>query len=468
MRIILILFLILPLWLNKVKAQDHCSITPEDLYEKNNEFYKKAKSSAQSDASQLDKCHKLFKEHLDNCIETFKVSDFCKQAGTLPASDPGMLNAAKNQISQFVQSANCHWLVGACYKDMRSATGGSASGAPDRYKTCPHNKIKSQGEATRAAKEYGQNFYQEIDNLQGDCWRAKGSDFETKARQTLMQSKELETKDASLGAIDCMNHGNGQRVCRYSPGGSRFKVTSMEDDYPDVGDASPGKNTNFEQKPGAGCSGTLLGDGSTYVTVGHCYKDNPEQLLAVTDKDGKIQYAKASCAPGEYSDSNPVDIAFCKLKEPVAAKPVYYATLDESNMGSNCTDNGYVMSCGQGFFQNLSNQPVKMWAYPSQVDLNTGQVSRTLVETTGVMKYDTDTKLLTTDMMCTNGCSGAGYHVNVNGRTVIVGAAAYTTYEDISADAAVTPTETYKRLAVQSISTDKLESGNLLFQMMPR
>jgi|GEM_PF-3954316 len=456
-----------------------CSQSLDQLKQINQGLYESAKKRIHGDTKELDTCFSLTNYHLGDCDQTPKLNNFCAKTGTATIPGDGTVAAIDNQIASMVNTANCQFAMSNCYTNQSMV---EEARRTNRNQGCWFNQERiaaqhnyadpadaDQAGNAEAIKKYAIDFYLKVDRPQGECWRKMGAQSELVARQTLASSMNIKTGQALSETIYCVNNDIGNRVCNFDPTGKQtFKETAPDDGRPDVGSTSPGKFVNADGTSG-NCGGSLLGDGSTFLTVGHCTQSlsSPNQMVAVTDASGTLRYVDATCSTGQFTRTTQADISTCTLSTPVPANPVYYATLDTSNSGNACTTSGYVMSCGEGWFKNLTNQPVTMWAYPAQFDTSTLDITHNLTESTGTMIYDPTTHQLTTDMMCSGGCSGSGYYTNVDGKTVIVGANSYGSRYDVGTGAAAVPTQVYQGLVVPSVSTKKLENGSPLFQKIP-
>lgn len=336
----------------------------------------------------------------------------------------------------------------------------------------PINQMEAASPEDRNEYSAVLDYYKKVKGLldpASACWRAAGEMDESDARGVLASRNRVQNEETPKGAIDCINNDNGNRLCRYSQTGSRFENL---DDPSKANDP-----TIADQKAGAAqlgdrCSGTLLGDGRTVVTAGHCTqasnKEDGFQQLAVYDADGKQHFVQGSCSPGQFTRTTQTDVSVCKLSTPIGnPKPIYVAVNDPSVTGSGCRVSGYVKYCGDQYFQNLSQQPVQMAAYPGQFDESTLEISNQLHGTTGTMYYDTTTKNFSTDMMCTGGCSGGGYLITEpNGTSVVVSTHSYGWRFDNSGGGTVIPRDVWDSMRVQSVGAEQLQAGEYTIQSL--
>lgn len=399
-----------------------------------------------------------------------KQSYFCQKAQN--SSNAADLNSGANQgfseihsqgVDQLVNSANCHYRVGTCYR-----IGSDFEGKPvldDVYSKCLSVDKTSTSATTDAQMERGRDLVAAQDYIieilsqvlmpEDKCWKNAGTQYEAQARQAMADGFKGKTAEAvKMEAINCITHDNSNRVCQYTgTRGQRFSETDYEDPLRDKEGSSPARMGKDH------CSGTLLGDGVTIVTAGHCTIDNAgTNEFTVHDRNGVAHYVDAHCVPGNFEFFK-VDISKCTTSKAIDANPVYLATLDSNVAGNNCVDENFVMRCGPGFFEDLSTREATIWVYPSGYNLT---------RTTGTMYYDSAKNILNYDAICTGGCSGGGVLVDHNGRKVVVAANSWgNRYLADQSGANPALYSDWNSLKLQSVQTEKLENATLFFSEMP-
>lgn len=458
-------------------AKNTSLITPscveplEVLTSKHKDLYAKAKKEMTGKLDGLNECQEKIQKHIEACSSESTNSPLC-QGDTSPriASSQNISNMSDDLTRMLIQNANCLWSVSSCYVSGNMA---KQRVSIQNWSFCTKEADADNEADKKTINNYYYDYNNSIERTQSQCFKQAADSYERQARENLAKSAATKTpEEFAQQAIDCITHDNGNKVCVFrTSGGSHFeKVSYLEGSCNEQSDKRSCTENVKNNSPARldGCSGTLLGDGESIVTAGHCTKNATSQMVEVFDKDNRKMHIQANCAVGIDEEVRGTDVSVCKLTQPIKANPTYLATYDANVSGSGCETTGYIMKCGEGFFQNLTQHPVSMMAYPTQYDRETGSTTKDLYWTKGVLLWDKETKNLQTDMLCTGGCSGGGYTINYEGRNVVVGAHGYTNrYVAGYGGAAVIPNNSFNSLKVQSISDDKLAYGKILFEEMP-
>ncbi len=452
-------------------SADSCLRSKDELDQANAKLYQTAKSQVTNGTEILDRCYKGTTDFLDRCSREKTALQSCRNVDEkLEVSAMGLSEAGDALIDRFVTYANCHFAMSTCYRRGPLAKQSLASEVMslcnDGVNTLP------AGEQT-AIYDYYQAYFRDLKDDQFKCWRKAGDGYESLAENTLKEQVSKDPAALEQQSVDCVDHDNGNRVCVFTAsGGSRFREVPNGGADAIAEGASPAR-LSFQS--GGKCSGTLLGDGRTVVTSGHCTSSgsavNP---IEVFDSTGKSHLVSARCesgySTGYQSISNTVenDFSICHLDQRIISNPIYVATYSPMMAGNGCSSSGFVMTCGRGYFENLSQKPVTMTAFPVQRDGVTMAVAEPkMMWTTGVLRWDNVSRNLKSDMICTGGCSGAGYLVNEGGRQVLVAVHGYDNrYASGKGGGPTIPSEDFTDIYVASIDTGKLAAGGELFQTM--
>lgn len=451
-----------------------------DLLSKNSLIYNKY-AATMGDPMDLIRCREGYEKHIKFCDNELRKNKFCGQDLNELKSTEGSAIPDKSKISIkiHVNRANCFYALSSCYRmgnDYKEKRQELEAQCFHKQKEVEGMALEDSATRTKAAdprslKLYTSDVYSQVLNPESSCWERNANSYEHEAKIILQGAKNCSTEEQRAGmAINCIDHDNGNRVCVFhESGGSR--LTEYTDERTAATAAAEGNvsTANLELDE---CSGTVLGDGLTVVTAGHCTKNiadgkTEEREISAYDKNGQIQKLTAICGRGVYSQNTAPDISICKLSRKIEAADVSAAFYDSNVKGSECQRDEYIWRCGDEYFQNKTKKVATMYAFPRQFDPNNNTVRANMVRTTGTLIYDPLTKNLTYDMLCTGGCSGAGVIINENGRNVLLAADNYGSRYEASGGSSTVPYETYKNLKLQSISTEKLTAGSELFQQMP-
>lgn len=430
----------------------------------------------------LNNCAKALTSHLDNCTTPQRLTEFgCKsgsaqggggESQTGSASGKGIPQAADKMAAGFVDDANCKRRLSHCVSQgnnfhgresnnqawQKCLHGDKLSFSPVPNPQTPRDRDASArnqllSEAYRAQQEYTK------------CLKDRAKSAEELAEKTLLDSIAARAHGATP-AVNCINHDIGVRICEVSRDGQRISTADGQEEYQDARDPEADQhNPVHVEKSGSHCSGTLLGDGQTVVTAGHCLENGgrgSEQRISVRDSTGQEHTVTARCS-GQFDGVGYSDIAKCSLPQPIKANPLYLATHDPQIQGAGCVDEGYIKRCGSGFFENLTNKPVTVYAYPADQGLTRSIGS---ITGTGTNGWIWKNGVLYHDLLCTGGCSGSGYIVNVDGQRVVVGASSFADRYRIGGGGTYPTYRQWQGLRVQSVSTEKLANGTLLFQRL--
>jgi hypothetical protein len=431
-----------------------CAKSNDAVKQRNAELYKKYAQGGTNDL--LDKCRKVLDDHIASCDDEKKQNPNCQAIESSPPDATVTGGTRQTQITQadlLAKAANCHYSISHCYKydahfkkTYDGRTGNCLTG-PDKV-VIDASASDEDKEKARNVIRYYKDYQAQIQDAEAKCSRDDAAIYESQARDT-------EKAMGATAALDCMNHDDGTRVCTSRPNGSKFQT------FPDGDKIST--NGPMPAKIGD-CSGSVLGDGVTVVTVKHCdHNNNSPVSITAYDAGGNARVVSGTCGPGATPDIN-----ICKLDTPIKANPVYFATLDKNSPLTDCVQNGYVLSCGEGYFQGLTTRPMTIWGFPYQYDETTGNGSQILARSQGTMFYDASRQALSYDALCTGGCSGSGvYTIDQSGRVVIVAAHAWGSRYSTWTGAPITPSTSYDSLKIQSVTTEKLAAGSSLFLQMP-
>lgn len=455
-------------------ARPACALTNKQLNDKVDELYRSYQPKLQGNPALLDTCRDIYKGRFGDCDRYEKYRGDCNAAGNAAievekARRPEMHSGFISMAQGLTSTANCAYAISHCYRNGTGHKGETS--ANDAFDKCSGAAGTAAKTATgvekndqTTLKEFSDQLTWGLETSQYKCWRQIGDAAEALAHKTLADAKSAL---GGAGVIDCIDNNSGNRVCQVSENGTQFKAIEKGEE---LNGNSPAKLETSKTS----CSGTLLGDGLTVMTAGHCTdkldKDG-QPTISVYDKYGTLHKVSATCVRGLYNKDAPldtVDSSYCRLSSPIAANPVYVATLDPSQK-TGCTTVGYLKKCAPDFFQGLSSSPVSMRAWPAQYnEVDFKRSDNTLYQTTGTLYYDSSNhNLFTNNMLCTSGCSGGGYLVDHHGEQVLVSAHSYGYDKFPGGGAHVIPVDLFKDLKIESISTRKLAEGTFLFQSMP-
>ncbi|MGE4130989.1 MAG: serine protease [Bdellovibrionales bacterium] len=442
--------------------------------------YKKAQAKIGLESPDLKKCLDYATALNKKCHDVEKDDKDCKErmGGILKALDTKSMSGQSNRlIETSTKFANCQRKIGFCYTD------GSENGQAEAeaiLKKCysearrqaeTNQKIPNAAAADRAIeygaiKEFTQALYWRGKSIR-DCYEAEGKKTEEEAQKRWLESAGLKTEEQfKKEKFFCFTGDTGIRICRFDETGKQnFRESAFEDANPDKAGTNPVRL--FDPKTQRSqCSGSLLGDGQTVVTAGHCFGSEGTQRtgetreILVHDKDGVGHYVQATCNT-DYQTTTTLDSGVCKLATPVPANPVYFAAHDPAIKGKECQTEGYVMRCPTSFFSGLNNQPAYTLGYPAQYRLTRSD---------GVLTFDPRTNNLTYNMPITGGNSGGGVYVNYGGRLIQVSTATFgNRFQAALPDGAGGPLisiDTLNRLRVQSVTENKLINSQIFFANM--
>lgn len=417
----------------------------------------------------LNNCARAFTEHHDKCSNPENLQQMgCKpKPPAVPNAKTSITGSADQLAAGFIEDANCKRRIEQCV-----ARGGIAKHhgkEEDAWKQCLNGDqlsfVPVPNEATPRDRDASarNQLLGRIYRLREDykkCLKDRADAAEQLARKTLEDAAAARA-DGTRSAVDCIDKAQGIRVCGISENGERFTPADGQREDGPIRDPEADRD-NPAQVGKDRCSGTLLGNGTDVVTAGHCLSGSGRQEVPITvrDADGQERTVTATCS-GTYGGSGYDDLARCTLSQPVKANPVYFATHDPSVPGATCIDEGYTKRCGSGFFQNLTNKPVTVWGYPAGYD----GLTRSTGTFTGTSESGWIWKngVLHHNLICTGGCSGSGYIVDVGGQRVVVGAHSYGSIYGFQGGGSVPTYGQWQGLKIQSVSTEKLANATLLF-----
>jgi hypothetical protein len=444
------------------------------LDDKVDALYRSYQPKLKGNLSLLDNCRDIYKRRFGDCDRYEKYRGDCNAAGETAievekARRPEIHSGFIAMAQGLTATANCAYAISHCYRNGTGNKGEmSANEAFNKCSGAAGNAAKTTTGIEQSdqiiLKDFSDKLTWDLETSQYKCWRQIGDSAEALANKTLADAKSA---NGGGPAMDCINNSSGNRVCQVSENGTQFKALEK-------GDELNGNSPAKLETDHTSCSGTLLGDGVTVITAGHCTNKldkNGQPTISVYDKNGTLHKLPATCVRGMFDERAPVDSvdsSYCRLSSPIAANPLYVATLDPSQK-TGCMTSGYLKKCAPDFFQRMSSSPVSMRAWPAQNDEATFKRNNsTLYQTTGTLYYDSSNQnLITRNMLCTSGCSGGGYIVDYGGEQVLVSAHSYGNDRSPGGGAHVIPVDLFKDLKIQSISTQKLAEGTFLFQSMP-
>lgn len=284
-----------------------------------------------------------------------------------------------------------------------------------------------------------------------------------------IEAAKLASGDGAPGMqLQCHETGGSAsyRACVFT--GSGQSVENLQAG----GEPADGRGLEFtpaglrDEERGTYCSGSVLGDGRTVLTAGHCFSDpgRSNAQMTVTGSDGQTYERRADCNAGRYDFVRGPDLAMCRLQEPVPAHPTYMATVDNSVQGERCVPTGYVLRCPANYFQRNSSGQVTTIGYPEgyngQLVRSNGQYAVTRENNQNFVNYNTWTQ---------PGSSGGGVVTTIDGYRVILapvsdgpnmnplqGGGIVPYYRDVS------------RLRIQSVPTHMLAGGTRVVHELAR
>jgi len=429
----------------------------------------------------LNNCAQALTKHYDDCSSNERLAQFgCKTgAGANTAAQPsgsgsGITGAADKMAGGLVEDANCKRRVSHCVSKGGYAYRGQGTNE-DAWKKClngdklsfsPIPNAQTPRDRDASARNQLLSEVYRAEKSYAECLEKRAKAAEDLARKTLQDSQAARS-DGSRPDLSCVTKHQGNRECEVSRNGERFTPADGQREDGPIRDPEADKHNPALVKSANGhCSGTVLGDGQTVVTAGHCLDNGGragERQITVRDSLGQEHVVTARCS-GQFDGVGYSDLAKCSLSQPIKANPVYFATHDPKIPGSGCVDDAYVKRCGTGFFEDLTNKPVTVYGYPSDQGLTRSTGTFTGTGTNGWLWKN---GVLYNDLLCTGGCSGSGYIVDVNGQKVVVGAHSYNYVYRAGGGGGSIPTyQQWQNLRVQSVSTNKLADSSLLFQQL--
>ncbi len=420
----------------------------------------------------LNNCAQALTQHFDGCTSSERLAQMGCKSGGGAAGGQGIPQAADKMAGGLVDDANCKRRVSHCVKQGGALKGqGTADDARkkclngDKLSFSPVENPQTPRDRDKSARNQLLYKIYLAEQSYTECLKKRAQAAEDLARQTLVDSQAARS-DGARPALSCITHQNGHRECEVSRNGERFTPADGQREDGPIRDPDADQHNPARVQGARGhCSGTLLGDGQTVVTAGHCLDNggrDGERQITVRDSLGQEHVVAARCA-GQDDGVGYSDIAKCSLSQPIKANPVYFATHDPKVAGADCIDEGYIKRCGSGFFQNLTNKPVTVYGYPADQGLSRSTGTFTGTGSNGWLYKN---GLLYHDLLCTNGCSGSGYIVDVGGQKVVVGAHSYGQTYFPGGGGSIPTYRQWQGMRVQSISTNKLANASLLFQQL--
>lgn len=371
-----------------------------------------------------DECFRKLEEEINKCVEEAGGAD-CKAGREKPEDEAAKANpgkgvpgAADAGVRKLLKGANCASAKENCLarkqkrvrKELEAICGKDA-----KDKSHEFTKVFADGrnclgyqydDLKREAKVTLQ------DSLPG---RADGSSPQI---QCIKEGGEggLEacyltgTGSPEDPKIECLIHDRGNQVCRVNNGSTEFKQLNEKDpEEVSATGLSPGR---MALDAGSHCSGSVLGDGETFVTAGHCTNsrtDGSAFQASVFDKDGVKHDVTVTCNSGSFNTY--ADVNTCKLASPIEAQPVYQMV--RNNTIGECQKQGWTWMCPDSELRKMANQPATILGYPGTYSLSMSQ---------GYIRYDEATGTFNHQMSTTGGSSGSGIVIDFRGDRTIVSA----------------------------------------------
>lgn len=308
------------------------------------------------------------------------------------------------------------------------------------YRTCGKALDKNESDKALAATPEEVERYQMIeDNLLG-VNRVCTDDL---AMMAMCKDRQAESllfdAQKTLGCSQAANGGEENQIICYEKGGSLFGLQqcsfsasgsnsfadlSVEEQRADIGEDNlhPYGNLTSEQSIGGAsgvCSGTPVGDGSMVITASHCQRDGqPMNRVSATINGQTYESAMECNANPNHQGPGRHDTMLCRVENPLPVDtPIYIMTLDP-NIPSGCFPEDYFLRCGQDAYYNLNGQRARVISYPFSQANSSGNMPAIYSE--GTLRYDPSQGILLTDAFSDHGSSGAGYIVEIDGRTVLI------------------------------------------------
>ena len=371
----------------------------------------------------LTSCFAQVKNHLYQCAS---VSAQLKACGAFESGQSSTARNAVYKVSHLVDAIDCFNSMAQCFasgpktdvwllkKDIDECGITNSAAEMETGKSEIYSKYGA------IVSEFFHHFF-DISNTAFSCWRGAGRAAELTARQ-IMTKNTCARVDPDFSQMDltCVDEDIGNHVCNLQRNGGEFVEVPVVDGRADVGELS-GTNPVLLSKE---CSASILGDGRTLVTAGHCLATTSSvQDATVLGSTGQQSTVVADCAPPIFTAAGRRDYGVCELRNAIAnINPVYLVTYDPKLAADDChplaqSRSKYVITCGDGFFNGLgAGARVTMLAYPTSTEVNVWISKTHLARSVGTVSYvDMNQDLIYDDTMCTGGCSGAGYVVTRKG-----------------------------------------------------
>ncbi len=251
--------------------------------------------------------------------------------------------------------------------------------------------------------------------------------------------------------VNCMEHDTGQRDCLLKEPGQSFEQIDETD--PETAQ-SVNTSIGYMHKPGGHCSGTVLGDGRTFRTAGHCRTDGGDYAVRVLDRHGTWQNRLINC-PVAIDEGNQ-DAMFCQLDQPIEAFPTH-AMIRNDNL-PDCSKTGWVWQCPTSGLENLSNTPATIISYPARYPLT---------RSTANLRYDSIRQVMFSNAIVTGGSSGAPTVIDFRGDMVDLGAVARTNKATIGDTySSITDASRIKDLGIEYLTQNQAIDAEPLFRQL--
>jgi hypothetical protein len=247
-------------------------------------------SPAIANGEPLISCMDSYQAALQKCDKEKTEYKYCKQMNEArpPTAGGSMKTSWDVSIAQTVDSTNCHRRIAYC------TYGGTWShrGKREKYiESCGGDARKASGDplVIKYDAEVVQPMNDMLTELR-DCWNKKGDQLEAESQQLVAKSMAVREGETAKPGVFCQNQDVPFRLCEYS-GRTQAGLEETDESTSDFKDAA-GTTRLEDHATSSHCSGTLIGDGVTVRTAGHC-TDTPEnyrQTLNVIDADGKFAF----------------------------------------------------------------------------------------------------------------------------------------------------------------------------------
>lgn len=410
-------------------------------------------------------CFQEAQRLVKECLERLGDDDDCGGDMSRLGEAGSLSQASDVSIRGLLKGHNCEKVKEVCFKQKDDAFLLNS-------KQCAGQADANSGLAEPIAAL-------EVSNVLSDankCHHKMAKNYKLQAEDTLSQSMAARS-DGVAPKIECKGIGQNDRaekclligavggdemqcmtpddpgkkaICRKAVEGQEF--TQLDENNPEQMKELPHSAGEMKMK-GSHCSGGVLGDGTTWITGGHCTEAQGTNQFEtrIVDANGQMQTRTVICGAGInqlYQDANG-----CQLNDPIQAKPAYLMVRDESV--STCTKSGWQLRCPSSAMGEISNQPVTLYSYPGSYGLS---------KSTGYVRYNESNHTFSHDMATTGGSSGGNVTIDYRGDTVIIGPAVDGSREDFNGKIYSIGSGDLEYMRLQSVSSEELNASAPLFR----